>query len=203
MYVATDRLVLRDFRLQDADAVHAFASDPAVHAWTRWDVATWEQTVDFVERARSGGGPQYLAVCLRGSEEPIGAIGAGPSDHSALEPGAVELSWAIRRDMWGRGISTEAVGVLLEELFIEPHVTKVVAFCHPENIAAQRVLGKAGMVLEARHDIAPLPVAADVFSDQGVGYRDLEPAVSDVPLATALRFARTRVGARAQFVPMP
>lgn len=194
MYVATERLVLRDFRPHDVDAVHAFSSDPEVLALTRWLPASWDQTVEFVERAHQVGGPQFLAICLRGHEEPVGAIGAGPSEHTPLEPGAVELTCVLRRDVWRRGIATEAANVLLEELSVNPAITRIVAFCHPDNVAAQRLLMRLGMVLEMRRDIAPMPVAADVFGAQGIGYQDLEDLVEEVPLSAALRFGMSRAG---------
>lgn len=202
MYVPTERLVLRDFREQDVDAVHAYASDPAVLAFTRWSTGTWDQTVAFVNEAQRVGGPTFLAVCERGSDEPIGGISAGKSEHVQLDQGELELSWVLRRDKWGLGYATEAVSVLIEELFLDPQVQKLVAFCHPDNMAAHRVLAKVGMTFEGRRDAVPAPVAAEVFSTQlGEMASPVLDEIPVVPPAAALRFGRGRPGTFATFMP--
>ena len=47
----TDRLDLRDFRPDDFEAVHAFASDPLVTRYTSWGPNSEDETRDFLQRA--------------------------------------------------------------------------------------------------------------------------------------------------------
>lgn len=204
MYVSTERLVLRDFRLNDVDAVHAITSDPDVAAFTPWVAQTWDLTVELVERAVTAGGPEHLAVCLRGSSELVGIVGSGPVIHGEAEAGSRELSWALRRDVWGQGIAAEAVSVLIEEVFLDPDVIKVVAYCHPDDRRTHRVMAKLGMTFEVKRGTVPDPVASEVF---GTGTLVLQEAtVPTMPAfelqATAMKFSRMRPGVRPTFHPV-
>ncbi len=204
MYVSTERLVLRDFRHNDVDALHAITSDPDVAAFTPWVAQTWDRTVDLIERAVAAGGPAHLAVCLRGSGELIGIVGSGPIVHGEPEPGSRELSWALRRDVWGQGIAAEAVSVLIEEVFLDPDVLKVVAYCHPDDMRTHRVMAKLGLAFEARRGTAPEPVASEVFGADTLTLQEATaPPAMDFELqATAMKFSRTRPGVQPTFHPV-
>jgi aminoglycoside 6'-N-acetyltransferase len=204
MYVSTERLVLRDFRHNDVDAVHAITSDPDVAAFTPWNAQTWDLTVELVARGVEAGGPEHLAVCVRGTGELVGVVGSGPVIHGDPEPGARELSWALRRDVWGQGIAAEAVSVLIEEVFIDPEVVKVVAFCHPEDTRTQRVMAKLGLAFEVKRGSIPDPVAAEVFGTMSLDLHEATAPAENVyeSQATAMKFSRMRPGARPTFHPL-
>lgn len=49
--VRTERLVLRDFKETDWEAIHAYASDPEVVRYMDWGPNTEEETKNFIQRA--------------------------------------------------------------------------------------------------------------------------------------------------------
>ena len=201
MFATSDRITLRDFRSSDADAVHLYAADPEVTRYTSWGPNSWQDTVDFIERASASGGPQNLAVCLRGTGELVGAVSAGPIEHGLAEPNTLEVGWVLRRDKWQQGIMTEAVSILLEELFISPSVHKVVAYIHSDNVGSQRLAERAGLTLEQRLYVPQHASASEVF---GTSELDLREAVPLAPTFSEcdLKFSFLRPGAPTTFQPL-
>jgi len=187
--------------MADADAVHIYAGDPEVTQYTSWGPNTWEDTVEFVERACASGGPQNLAVCLRGTGELVGAVGAGTIEHGLPEANALEVGWVLRRDKWRQGVMTEAVSILLEELFITPGVHKAVAFIHSDNIASQRLAERVGFGLEQRLDVPQHAAASEVF---GTFELDLREALPPPPAFAEcdLKYSFVRAGAPTTFQPL-
>ena len=85
----------------------------------------------------------------------------------------VEVTWALRRDAWGRGYATEAGGAWLRwglERLGLPYVTALIA---PENAASRAVAERLGMTVlrtDEQHD-RPVLVYARARADAGL--RDL------------------------------
>lgn len=70
--------------------------------------------------------------------------GIGFHEPPAMDPqGWVELGYGIAQEFQGRGICTQAVGVLVTKARAAG-VTSIRATCLPENAASARVLEKAG-----------------------------------------------------------
>ncbi|MDT0469048.1 GNAT family N-acetyltransferase [Streptomyces gibsoniae] len=62
------------------------------------------------------------------------------------EPGEREVTYWIDRALWGRGIATAALRMLLEEIPERPLYARAAA----DNVASARVLGKCGFEETAR-----------------------------------------------------
>lgn len=199
--MSTDRLMLRGFHPTDVDAVHGFASDPQVCALLGREVPTWADTVEFVETAMATAPAESLAICLRGSGEVIGSVTAGHFPDGDIEFGSRELTWVLHPAHWGHGYATESVGTLIEELFIDPNLSRVVAFCHTDNVRAQGVAERVGMTRERQLDAGSLPVAGEVFGTVSLDLREAEPRVATRP-TTDVKYALLRPGARRTFQPV-
>ena len=80
------------------------------------------------------------AITLKEDGEPIGAI-----DLVGINSiGVPEIGYVLMYDKWGKGIMTEAVKAVVEELFRNGY--KKVGACHNiDNPASGRVMEKAGM----------------------------------------------------------
>lgn len=61
-------------------------------------------------------------------------------------PDYFDLAYFTDPDFQGRGIATEASGLLLRHIFNQNHLDKVIATVHPDNIPSQKVLTKLGFV---------------------------------------------------------
>jgi len=66
----------------------------------------------------------------------VGSVGTFPME------GDIELTYWIRKDVWGRGVATAAVAALLEEVAVRPLHAQVVE----DNVGSIRVLERNGFV---------------------------------------------------------
>jgi ribosomal-protein-alanine N-acetyltransferase len=146
--IETPRLILREFRLEDFDAVHEYASDPEVVKYMTWGPNTMEETRAFIIGAmdKKLEVPRLsyeLAVTLRG--DLIGGCGLTITN---LKMSEGEIGYCLRYDMWNRGIGTEVARSLIYYGFKALGLTKIRAKCDTNNRASFRVMEKNGMRLE-------------------------------------------------------
>jgi [ribosomal protein S5]-alanine N-acetyltransferase len=69
---------------------------------------------------------------------------------SNWEHGLAEVGYALSTGYQARGLMTEALGLLLEDLYTNTNLERVEARCATENAASRRVLEKNGFQLEGR-----------------------------------------------------
>ena len=145
----TERLTLRRMRLDDAEDVFAYASDPVVTRNLTWEPSlSIDETRDFlegvVERYRMGRLASW-GVTLRWQGKLIGTCGF--VDWSA-ENRRAEVGYALSSKYWGRGYATEALQEVLSCGFRASNLNRIHGFCDAENLASARVMEKAGMSFE-------------------------------------------------------
>ena len=155
--IGTERLVLRDFTMEDTPAVHRYGSDPDVVRYMPWGPNTWTDTQEFVRRKlddqRADPRRRFdLAVTLASSGELIGACGLSIISTERRQ-GAI--GYVYRRDVWGRGYATEAARALVALGFDRLGMHRIFSYVDVDNVASARVLEKAGMQREGlvRHDV--------------------------------------------------
>jgi ribosomal-protein-alanine N-acetyltransferase len=69
---------------------------------------------------------------------------------SNWEHGLAEVGYALSTPFQSRGVMSEALGILLEDLFQNTLLERIEARCAVENIGSQRVLEKSGFEREGR-----------------------------------------------------
>lgn len=142
-HLETSRLVLHAPLAADADEIFTrYASDGAVTPYLGWPRHTRiEATHGFLAFSRqqwadTGLGP-YL-VRDRRTGRLLGGTGL------ALEsPGVASTGYVFARDAWGVGLATEALAAMVT-IADDLALTRLVALCHPDHHASQRVLEKNG-----------------------------------------------------------
>lgn len=81
--------------------------------------------------------------------------------------GTAEIGYIIAETHHGRGFATAAVRVLLNRIFKQTPIRRVVAYVHQQNMAACKVLEKLGFVQEGilreHYIVNELPVNEVVF----------------------------------------
>lgn len=147
----TERLVLRDAQLSDAEAVHRYAGDPEVVRHMIWGPNSPEITQQvlearLVEQADPARRVFELMIEEKASGEVVGGAGLRVADKSALD---ADLGYVLARAKWGQGIVPEACKKLLEVAFGWLGLHRVWASTDADNLASQRVLEKLGMRREA------------------------------------------------------
>jgi ribosomal-protein-alanine N-acetyltransferase len=71
----------------------------------------------------------------------VGAVSLKNISHSM---GYAEIGYGVAEAHHGKGIATAAVRLLVEKIFHETDLRKLLAYVHEENIASRRVLEKLG-----------------------------------------------------------
>jgi ribosomal-protein-alanine N-acetyltransferase len=146
----TERLLLRKMRLDDAEAMFAYASDPEVTRYVPWDThRSMEDSESFLGFATEGyerGDFGGWGVVLKDDGVFIGTCGIDVG--YAPEHARAELGYVLSREHWGKGLMPEAVRAVIRFSFGRMGLNRVEARCIAENTASARVMEKAGMTYE-------------------------------------------------------
>ncbi len=90
-------------------------------------------------------GKQFLASANNG-------IDIGIVDYEAINrnenSGIFEIGYIIKPDYWGKGYGTEMGKALIEYLFQNYNIHKIVASCNANNHSSEDIMKKIGMQLE-------------------------------------------------------
>lgn len=145
----SSRLILRKVRAGDLQAVHAYASNPAVTEHLVWEPhRTLEDTRRYVSeilRRYRDGELAPWAIELRAGGEMIGTCGFVTwYRHDAR----AEIAYVLAQPYWNRGYATEAVRAAIDFGFASMELNRIEGRCMVENVASARVLEKLGMRYE-------------------------------------------------------
>ncbi len=150
--IETQRLVLRPFRVSDAEAMFRVWGDPEVMKYiprgAYASVAEIEPRLERLARFHEQKGTSLWAVCLREPTEesmwdtPIGSAGLAPVGWAGPE---IEVAYHLAKEYWGNGLATEAAAACLAYGFTELNLERIIGLTFKENVASQKVLEKIGM----------------------------------------------------------
>jgi [ribosomal protein S5]-alanine N-acetyltransferase len=141
----TNRLILREFVIEDLDAVAAVLSDPETMRFypaplTRNEVAEWI-TRNLKRYARDG--HAFWAMILKSSGEFIGNCGLICQMVDGIQE--VEIGYQVRRSQLCKGYASEAAQACRDYGFSKLPVKRLVSLIRPENLPSRRVAEKNGM----------------------------------------------------------
>jgi ribosomal-protein-alanine N-acetyltransferase len=144
----TERLLLRRFTLDDADALDRILGNPVTMKYypapyDRGGIEAWIRR-NLVRYVDSGFG--LWALLLKDSSELIGDCGCYVREIE--ERFEFEMGWHVRRGLWGRGYATEATRRCIEYTFSTLGAERIIALVRPENLSSCRVAEKSGMRCE-------------------------------------------------------
>jgi [ribosomal protein S5]-alanine N-acetyltransferase len=153
--LASERLVLRPWRLEDAEAALRIYNDPDVMRFLGGAGPFRERTLDeqrevLRERIAADAGADgprgFWAAVERESATLVGSAILKPLPGHAM----VEIGWHLGRFAWGRGFATEIGRTLIAHGFGDLGLSRLVAVVHPENIRSIRVAERLGMAYGGR-----------------------------------------------------
>jgi [ribosomal protein S5]-alanine N-acetyltransferase len=146
-YLETDRLILREIQLTDAEAIFRILADPDVTKYQ--DIATAtsiEQAKRLIalraERLRADQGIRW-AIATKIANRLIGSCG-----FSYKTPFQAEIGYELAKANWGRGLMTEALSAMIDFGFQQAELNRLEAMVMLENKASMRVLEKLGFIEE-------------------------------------------------------
>jgi len=150
----TERLLLRQFDLSDAEAMYRnWASAPEVVRFLCYDVcesleATQkhiDQWLEYFNKLTQGSSWCIFSIILKSSNELIGTIDFHENNHEAR---AAEIGYQLGKAWWGNGYATEALRAIIDYCFNRVGLNRLWADHDSRNIASGKVLLKAGMMYE-------------------------------------------------------
>lgn len=145
----TEQLLLRKMRPDDAGEIFAYASDPEVTRYMRWEthrtIDDSRAYLDLVAGKYEGGGEPDWGIVYKESGRFIGTCGF--TEYSP-EHSRIELGYVLAKEFWGRGIMPEAVRAMIRFGFEDLGLNRIEARCIAENVASASVMEKAGMSYE-------------------------------------------------------
>jgi len=142
----TGRLALRRFRADDAENLYRLDSDARV--------------MRYIGDGGVGTRASVAAALARAAHyyDSFPGLGVWPAEERATgrfigwfclkyvpKTAEVEVGYRLLPEAWGRGYATEGARALVARGFDVLGLYRIIGLAHPENLASQRVLQKAGL----------------------------------------------------------
>ncbi|WP_102275232.1 GNAT family N-acetyltransferase [Cytobacillus massiliigabonensis] len=149
-------ILLREYQLEDVDALYEVTSQPEVYEFIPNSNATREQRLIWMEKYEIPSNKEFLAaipniegqnylnlgIILKETGQFIGFCNTGIKDE-LLAPNR-EIGYAISKDYRNKGYSTMAARGLMKYLFEHTNLEVLNAVALIENISSNKVLQKCG-----------------------------------------------------------
>jgi RimJ/RimL family protein N-acetyltransferase len=148
LVLETERLRLRRFRREDAEAVYGIIGDDIAMQYypTTFNRNDAKQWIERNLRRYAEHGHGLFAVTLKDSEGVIGDCGIIQQNIEGEL--LLEVGYHFRRDQWGHGYATEAARACMRLALYTLGAEKVISLIRPENVPSRRVAERNGMKLE-------------------------------------------------------
>ena len=143
--LASDRLVLRQIRVEDADALFPILSDVDLMTWWAFGPHTSVEETRILLAPVAAPDPDWRswAITRAGEDVALGWVNA-----HERRANVSEIGYILARSAWGQGIAREAVGMVLDQLLLTEGQRRVFADADPENAGSIRLLTSLGFVQE-------------------------------------------------------
>lgn len=156
MTFETNRLLLRPWREEDAEALYFYARDPEVGPPAGWQPhESVEESLTIIRTVFSS--PETYAICFKGkgcvagladtlpAGSVIGCVGFHRNDLAEKED-EYELGYWLGKPFWGQGIVPEAAEELLRHAFEDLLMKRIWCGYYEGNFKSRRVIEKLGFV---------------------------------------------------------
>ncbi len=152
--LTTSRLKIRPFMMDDLDALAGIHGD--------------QQTMRFMGRGRTNSRLEVAQFLRRVPGQAANGLGEWGVERAAdgvligrcgfkgcIVAGIpeIEMGYLIARPEWGKGYGTEVATALAEYGLNRLTLPRIIATIHPQNVASQRVIDKAGFAFERQIEL--------------------------------------------------
>ncbi len=149
--IETERLILRRFTLDDAQAMYEnWASDPDVTKFLTWPAHSRINVSklvleEWVSLYADKNYYQWAIVLKEYGNDPIGSISAVRMDDAV---DMVHIGYCLGKEWWHRGIMSEALKAVIDFFFDKVGVNRIESRHDPRNPHSGTVMKKCGMKYE-------------------------------------------------------
>jgi [ribosomal protein S5]-alanine N-acetyltransferase len=150
----TDRLIIRDYVIDDLENHHKLLSDPIVMYYLP-DIKTdniIESRENLTKVLNDQGQKErylyHLIIENKNTNEFIGGIGYTVSNNTPFGK-LVHMGYFILQNYWNKGYTTEALKRVMKFGFEENNVYRIHTGCIKENKYSEKIMQKCGFIKEA------------------------------------------------------
>lgn len=170
------RVRLRGPRGEDADALFALFSDPAVmRYWSRPPMTTRGEAQGLIGEMLDAFEQRTLLNWMIVARDADAVIGTCTLFRFDARHRHAEVGYALRSDRWGQGIAGEAVALALEWAFRRLDLQRVEADIDPGNAGSRQLLQRLGFasegVLRQRFFVGDVVSDSEVFGLLAANWR--------------------------------
>jgi len=145
----TPRLLLREWRDDDAGHFAAMSADPGLTEFLLPPDETW---VMRVRQRWTEHGFGLFIVELPGEAPFIGVVGLSDLHPNVPTAPAIEAAWRLARPYWGKGYALEAARAAIEDGLGRLGLDEIVAITVIGNWRSRRVMERLGMIRNPAED---------------------------------------------------
>ena len=144
-----ERILLRPINADDADDLYEIFSDR--------QVMKYYDRMPLKSRDEADGLTEMFIDCMKdksmlrwGIEEKSSGKLIGTCGFFCIseQNKKAEVGYELRRDRWGNGIMSEALGAIMQFIFTKTDINRVEAFVEIPNVTSMQLLDKLGFVNE-------------------------------------------------------
>ncbi len=166
--IETDRLLLKQFTPDDADALYRIYRQPDLFKYmSNEKPLLWKQTEEVINSFRENWQKHNFgvwAVVYKKNQRLIGHCGLKFLENTS----EVQVGYLLLKSYWGKGLGTEAASATLKYGFEVVKLERIVAVAKSENIASRRVMEKVGMKYEKdayhyENDVVYYSISREVY----------------------------------------
>lgn len=138
--INTLRLIIRAFSNEDAQDLFEYLSDPQIYQYEQGEPVDRQQAQNYARDMANN--QNFWAIELKSEHKVVGQLYFSQQEPEHLM--TWELGYRMNPKYQKQGFGSEAAQALVEYGFRQLHVHRVVAYCHPENVASWKLLEKIG-----------------------------------------------------------
>ncbi len=148
LILETPRLILRPFQDSDLESFAAYRADPEVARYQGWDMPySVDRAAEFIAEMKAkqpATGNEWYQFAVERNSAP-GLIGDCAFHLLEGDQRQAEIGVTLARQHQRQGYAAEAVSRLLDYLFRDLGLHRVIARCDVDNLASARLLECVGM----------------------------------------------------------
>jgi len=140
--IETDRLVIRNFEVNDWEDLHQMIVQYQASEVAKYD-HPWPTSAEEIKGVAEwfASGDRFLAVCLKHTGEFIGFISLNPHE----EDPEFGLGYVFNSDYWGQGYATEGCRAVMDYIFGQLGADRIATGTGAANERSCRLLRRLGM----------------------------------------------------------
>ncbi len=168
MKIETDRLILREFKVNDAkDMFENYTNDDEVTKYLTWkphkNIQETEELLKTWVKNYKKKNSYLWAICLKTDNKVIGSIEVSKLNNDLK---SAEIGYCLSKKYWHKGIMSEALNAVINYIFTKTEYSLLRARHDTRNIHSGLVMKKCNMKYEGtlrRNDINNSGVSDDAY----------------------------------------